>query len=251
MAELRLVASAADVMTIFNVADEIAQHTRGDGPKPGEPGWETLDALRADALIALITKGAAKVRPPAVNVTVDLPTLLGLQDNPAELAGYGPIPANLARLLAADGKWRRMILDPRTGDLLDLGHTAYQPTAGLARFVKTRDRTCTFPGCQRVADHGDLDHQRPYRDGDPANGGTDRANLHPPCKNHHVLKHKGRWTLRTNPDTGQRTWTSPTGHTYPIKPIDHRPDPAVAETPQTPETPEAPATTDVSDDCPF
>ena len=36
-------------------------------------------------------------------MTVDVPTLLGLQDNPAELAGYGPIPAELAHILAADG----------------------------------------------------------------------------------------------------------------------------------------------------
>ena len=103
----------------------------------------SIDALRSDALVALITQGAAIVKPPAVIVTVDLPTLLGLQDNPAELAGYGPIPAELARTLAADGRWRRMILEPQTGDLLDLGHTSYKPTADLSRFVKTRDRQCT------------------------------------------------------------------------------------------------------------
>jgi hypothetical protein len=229
MAELRLVGSAADVSTIFNVADAIAKQARADGPKQGEPGWVSIDALRSDALVAVITQGAAIVRPPAVNVTVDLPTLLGLQDNPAELAGYGPIPAPLARTLAADGRWRRMILDPQTGDLLDLGHTAYKPTTELSRFVKTRDRTCTFPCCQRAADHGDLDHQRPYRNGDPASGGTDRANLHPPCRNHHVLKHKGRWTLHTNTGTGRRSWKSPTGHTYTIEPIDHRSQSALVE----------------------
>ena len=179
-------------------------------------------------------------------MTVDLPTLLGLQDNPAELAGYGPIPADLARTLAADGRWRRMILEPQTGDLLDLGHSSYKPTAELARFVKTRDRTCTFPSCNRTADHGDLDHRTPLpRTATPHGGRTDRANLHPPCKNHHVLKHKGRWTLRTNPDTGRRSWTSPTGHTYDIEPVDHRSRTAVGETPKTP------TAKDVSDVCPF
>jgi hypothetical protein len=229
MAELRLIASAPEVMTIFNVADAIAQQARSDGPKQGEPGWLSIDALRSDALVALITQGGAIVKPAAVHVTVDLPTLLGLQDNPAELAGYGPIPAELARILAADGRWRRMILEPQTGDLLDLGHTSYKPTAELSRFVKTRDRTCTFPCCQRTADHGDLDHQRPYRPGDPESGGTDKANLHPPCKNHHVLKHKGRWTLHTNTETGRRGWKSPTGHTYTIETVDHRSEPATVE----------------------
>ena len=58
-------------------------------------------------------------------------------------------------------------------------------------------------------DHGDLDHQRPYRDNDPSSGGTDKANLHPPCKNHHVLKHEGRRTLHTNTDTGRRRGKAP------------------------------------------
>jgi Domain of unknown function (DUF222) len=245
MAELKLIASASDVMTIFNVAAAIAKQTRADGPKQGEPGRVSIDALRSDALVALITQGAAVVKPPAVNITVDLPTLLGLQDNPAELGGYGPIPAELARLLAADGRWRRMILEPQTGDLLDLGHNSYQPTVELSRFVKTRDRTCTFPSCQRAADHGDLDHQRPYRPGDPTSGGTDKANLHPPCKNHHVLKHQGRWTLHTNPETGRRSWKSPTGHTYHVEPVDHRSEPAVDETPETS------TTKDVPEACPF
>jgi len=250
MAELRLIASASEVMTIFNVADAIAKQTKADGPKQGEPGWLSIDALRSDALVALITQGTAIVKPPAVHVTVDLPTLLGLQHNPAELAGYGPIPAELARILTADGRWRRMILEPQTGDLLDLGHTSYKPSAELSRFVKTRDRQCTFPCCQRTADHGDLDHQRPYRPGDPNSGGTDKANLHPPCKNHHVLKHKGRWTLHTNTETGRRSWKSPTGHTYNVEPVDHRSEPAVDETPEPPATPDVPDV-DASDVCPF
>ena len=123
-----------------------------------------------------------------------------------------------------------MILDPQTGDLLDLGHRSYQPSAALARYVKTRDRTCPFPSCSRAADpHGDLDHRRPYRPHHPQGGGTDRANLHPPCKNHHVLKHHGKWTFTTDQQTGAHTWTSPTGHTYPVEPIDHRREPAVVE----------------------
>ena len=32
-----------------------------------------------------------------VQVTMNLETLLGLRDDPAELHGYGPLPANLAR----------------------------------------------------------------------------------------------------------------------------------------------------------
>jgi hypothetical protein len=70
-----------------------------------------------------------------VTTTLHLPTLLGLQEHPGELAGYGPLPPDLARELAADAKWRRLIYEPHTGRLLDLGHTSYQPSETLARHV--------------------------------------------------------------------------------------------------------------------
>ena len=72
--------------------------------------------------------GAPDCPPPAkipalVQITMDLETLLGLRNNPADLHGYGPLPANLARLLAADADWQRFIQDPLTGAPLDLGRT--------------------------------------------------------------------------------------------------------------------------------
>jgi len=93
---------------------------------------------------------AATGQPPRSRSTSPstFPPCLGLQDNPGELAGYGPLPAPLARTLAADGRWRRMIVEPQTGALIDLGHRSYQPSAELARFVKTRDRSCIFPHLQ-------------------------------------------------------------------------------------------------------
>jgi hypothetical protein len=223
MAQLSLKASATEVMAIFNAADAIARQLKADGPARGTTGWQPIDALRADALVHLITGCGAPNQPVTVNVTIDLPTLLGLQDNPAELAGYGPLPAPLARRLAADGRWRRMILEPQTGALLDLGHSSYQPSDELARFVKTRDRACVFPTCNRVAKHCEIDHDQPYRTRNPKAGGrTDRINLHSRCGNHHVIRHKAGWIPRPNPATGHTTWTSPLGKQYTVAPEDHR-----------------------------
>jgi hypothetical protein len=213
MAELHLITSAAEVMAVYQAADAIAQQANTAGAD-----FTPIDARRADALVALITGKAQAGRPVGVNVTIDLPTLLGLQHNPAELAGYGPIAASLARALAADGKWRRMILDPHTGALLDLGRTAYRPSEALSRYIKTRDRICTFPTCNRNAERCEVDHRHPYT----AGGRTDRDNLEPLCKPHHTLKHKVGWTLRSDPTTGGGSWTSPTGHRYEIEPEDHR-----------------------------
>ncbi len=105
---------------------------------------------------------------PAIQVTIALSTLLGLDDQPGELAGHGPIPAPLARHIAADptSTWRRLITDP-TGNLLDYRTTTYRPPANLTRFVTARDQTCTFPGCRRSAQRCDLDHQIPASAGGP------------------------------------------------------------------------------------
>src|SRR5579859_7426871 len=82
----------------------------------------------------------------APQVFVAFSTLTGADDQPGELAGYGPIPAALARALAFDptGTWRGVLTD-HSGALLDTGRRTYRPPAALDRFVRTRDRTCRFP----------------------------------------------------------------------------------------------------------
>ena len=222
MAELHLVSTAADVKAAFNAADAFAASI----PKKDADGKHIpIFARRADALIAMVTgtSGASggTSRPAAsVQVTMDLPTLLGLRDNPAELAGYGPIPASAARALAADGKWRRLVYEPLTGALLDLGKTSYTPSAALDRFIRARDAYCSFPSCNQPAHRCEVDHTCPYDCG--PEGRTDRANLGALCEGHHILKHKADWLLRRNRISHEATWTSPTGHTYPVAHQDHR-----------------------------
>ena len=140
--------------------------------------------------------------------------------NPAELAGIGPIPAPLARLLAADSTWRRLVTDPVHGHLLDYGTTTYTPPRALRNYVITRDRTCRFPGCTQPADHADLDHTTAWT-GTPVGGTTSATNLHTLCRRHHRLKTHHNWTVTTsnNPTTSNRhpdtlTWTSPRGKHY-------------------------------------
>jgi hypothetical protein len=69
-----------------------------------------------------------------------------MDDLPGELDGYGPIPAALARAIAADrsGTWRRLLTDP-TGVLTNSSRT-YRPPTELAEFVRARDRTCNPHG---------------------------------------------------------------------------------------------------------
>ena len=64
----------------------------------------------------------------------------------------------MAREIAADGVWRRLVTDPLSGTLLDYGRTTYHPPAGLADFVSARDVYCRAPGCRRRAVDAELDH---------------------------------------------------------------------------------------------
>ena len=151
-----------------------------------------------------------------INVIVDLPTLLGFAENPAELSGYGPIPATLARELATSHGWRRFITDPLTGELLDVGREKYSPPQALVDFINARDKTCRFPGCTRAAELADIDHAIPWDEG----GKTSRENLGVLCRRHHRLKTHGGWKISSNAD-GSCTWISPYGKEYfvPAHPI--------------------------------
>jgi hypothetical protein len=156
-----------------------------------------------------------------VRVTVGLSTLLGLDQLPGELAGYGPIPADDARELASHGTWRRLITDPVTGALLDYGTTRYRPPPHLADHVITRDQTCDFPSCRVPAHRCDLDHRVPF-DPETGTGATSAENLGARCRTHHNLKASPGWTLARDSD-GTITWHTPTSHTY------HRPSAPVSE----------------------
>ncbi|MGH8777181.1 MAG: DUF222 domain-containing protein [Jiangellaceae bacterium] len=175
-------------------------------------------------------------RGPRILVTVAATTLLGLDDQPGELAGYGPIPAGLARQLAAgpDATWRRLLTDPVSGVLLDYGITVYRPPPSLVRHVVARDQVCAFPGCRQPAERCDLDHRERFPDGP-----TCADNLGPLCRHHHRAKTEGGWSWRRAPD-GTITWTAPTGHEYeaPTPPvldagrdIDHDGDARMTATP--------------------
>ncbi len=155
-------------------------------------------------------------KPISINVTIDLPTLLGVAENPAQLTGYGPIPASLARELAADGNWQRFITDPRSGELLDLGRKSYRPSQYLVDFLLARDRTCRFPGCRYPAHRSDIDHVTPWDEG----GKTTPENLGALCRRHHRLKTHGGWKV-TSASDGSCEWISPTGKHYlvPSRPV--------------------------------
>ena len=215
---------AADAQIVMNSIESFIRAANAEQGSDAKSDPRSSDMKRADALTAIASaylSSAAEIvtphrRPISVNVTIDLPTLLGLAENPGQLAGYGAIPASVARELAADGKWKRFITDPQTGNLLDYGRQSYEPPQALIDFLIARDRTCRFPGCRRSAALSDIDHAQSWETG----GHTSPDNLGALCRRHHRLKTHDGWNVESRAD-GSCTWTSPLGKIYltPARPI--------------------------------
>ncbi|WP_430647557.1 DUF222 domain-containing protein [Agromyces sp. GXS1127] len=211
------------------VAGTDADSGRGTG-STADPDPRTPDQLRADVVRDLLLHGvppvgdafhvaAAGIRP-TVHVTVPVMTLLGHDDAPGELDGYGPISPEVARELAAHApSFTRLLTHPVSGTVLDVDRASYRPPADLARWLRVRDETCRFPGCNRAAIGCDLDHSEDWADGNP----TAFYNLAHLCAAHHHLKHQTSWSLRHRED-GAIEWRSPAGRLHVTEPAMHIPD---------------------------
>lgn len=197
----------------------------GDSRDPADPGSglghprdpadpRSLDQRRADVLTDLILHRPAGAGEPVgeVAVIVDLATVLGAADNPAGLPEGLPVPAEVAREIAADRSWRAWITGP-DGTVVATSARTYRPSASLARLIRAREPHCRMPGCRNP--RTDLDHTVPF----PA-GPTDHENLHALCRRHHRMKHGTRWRLTNHPDG--YTWVTPAGishHDSPHPPL--------------------------------
>ncbi|MGH9252430.1 MAG: DUF222 domain-containing protein, partial [Acidimicrobiales bacterium] len=230
MASLLLRMPAEDAAAFWTAIDAAARRIQSTN----RDDRRTLDQARADVLAGLgwsallaghlgcCDPGCAHVhqrlgsrrgRPATVNVTVAYTTLIGVDDQPAHLEGYGPIGADVARRIAAHGTWRRILTDPVSGAVLDVGRQRYTPPADLADHVIVRDQSCRFPTCTHPAQGCDLDHTDPYEQG----GATAAGNLGPLHRGHHNDKTHHNWQLE-QPEPGRFVWTAPTGHRYDVDP---------------------------------
>ena len=120
------------------------------------------------------------------------------------------VPALTAWALAAGGTWRRLVTDPASGTVVDVGRARYRPPAGLADLVRARDRACVFPTCQTPAERCDIDHLTAWSQG----GTTSLDNLATLCEAHHRLKHTPGWALTRDQASGILSWHTPDKTVY-------------------------------------
>ena len=220
----------AEIVGTLRAPDAIALNARldelADTVCPRDP--RTKDQRRADAAGALAAgadrlaclcgrdecaAGSAEAVASAVVITVlaERAVLDGQSDIPGYVEGYGPIPAEAVRDLATHAK-QRTVRHPGDGP----AEPRYRPSTALAEFVRMRDLTCRFPGCDVPAAQCDIDHSVPW-----PYGPTHASNLKCLCRFDHLMKTfypgPGGWSDVQFPD-GTVTWTSPTGHVWTTKP---------------------------------
>jgi hypothetical protein len=193
---------------------------------PADP--RTKAQRRADALSALAARATAMpcacgspdcpaskqdatVGDVIIHVLAEAATVSGDSTAPGYVPGFGGLSAEAVRQLATSAKLRPVVHPKNSAP-----EPRYRPSAALADFIRCRDLTCRFPGCDRPAEYADIDHTVPW----PL-GPTHPSNLKLLCRIHHLLKtfYSGPngWQDRQEAD-GTVIWTSPTGHTYTTKP---------------------------------
>ncbi len=88
-----------------------------------------------------------------------------------------------------------------------LDSNSYVLPRRLARFIKARDLTCTFPGCRRLARDCQSDHLVPW-----PQGPSTARNTSSECTHHHRAKH--HYFTVTRQADGSLRWDTPLDRSY-------------------------------------
>ena len=194
----------------------------------GSGGWDAVIVIPHDVATTTETQPETEAPTEAATEPDRAP-----ERQLAEIPGLGPVLPDTAREILAHARTvTRLLIDPTTGEVLDVTaplpgpaaratdtdpHTwlrqlerlpvrglpsstsSYRPSPRLRRFVTARDRCCVFPGCTRPAIRCDLDHRTAW-----PHGPTSPENLHALCRRHHRAK-QAVFTVLRLPD-GTTRW---------------------------------------------
>jgi hypothetical protein len=104
---------------------------------------------RADCTARAMRDSAAAA---VIHVLAEQSTVEGTGQGPGYLPGFGILPAESVREIAADATVVPLQVPG------DAAERRYRPSAKLAAFLRFRDLTCCWPGCDRPVDKADIDH---------------------------------------------------------------------------------------------
>src|SRR5918998_1453647 len=229
--EIALHATASQLETIVRAYRSVLEVELGDGSEEHrrrfvrcEHDEEDLDPeaierftpSNADALV-LMARTAIEHGPAEgaggehqVVVHVDAATLAHDDEGACELEHGPALPPETARRLGCDASVVRIL--ERDGRPLSIGRKTRTLSPALKRALRSRDRTCRFPGCGR---HRFLHahHIHHWAQG----GHTDLSNLIQLCSHHHRLVHEGGYAVERR-GGGRVRFRRPDGQAVPAAP---------------------------------
>ncbi|MER7434413.1 HNH endonuclease [Pseudonocardia alni] len=173
-----------------------------------EPLTRTRGQVLADTLVERVTgQATATAVNLEVQVTVPVQALLDpTSPLPAEIPGFGPVPADLLATPEGAKSLRRLLTDQ--GIVIGGDSRRRTFTGLLATLVKARAQNrCTEPYCDAPVRH--LDHI--HRDAD--GGRTELDNGRGVCEFHNHVREQPGWQVFRAPD-GIAVTVTPTGHRY-------------------------------------
>jgi len=147
----------------------------GKSTKAAKPGKAAMPGKAGNPARVFTRQG----RRPHLSITLGLGTLAGLDDLPGALAGFGAIPAGLARSIAASAATINALLtNPETGTITAAGALTYRPTQELRDHIAAIRNVCQFPSCRQPTWRCDNDHLETFNHQHPERGGeTSLSNL--------------------------------------------------------------------------
>lgn len=171
--------------------------------------------IMADTLVERVTgQATASAVPIEVHLVMSDGALLGDDDTPARVDGFGPVPAPYARQWLSDpdsAAWvRRLFTSPVDHTLVAMDSTRRTFAGGLRRFIGLRDQSCRTPWCDAPIRH--VDHPRRFADG----GTTTAGNGQGLCEACNHAKEAVGWRARASGRTVETV--TPTGHRYRSRP---------------------------------
>ncbi|MFJ5956150.1 HNH endonuclease [Paenarthrobacter sp. NPDC092416] len=223
---------APDTMTyltaLLPVAQGVAAYaalTRQAASARSTADTRTHGQVMADTLVERLTGTPGGISRVDIQLVMTDRTLLQGDSEPARLAGYGILPAQWARQIAAERPdeperetgpdpefsvfLRRLFTAPGSGELLAMDSKARFFPPGMRRFIEARDDTCRTPYCDAPIRH--IDHIIPWHNGGP----TTLANGAGLCEACNHTKETPGWSVKPQPGSRHTlNVTTPTGHTY-------------------------------------
>jgi hypothetical protein len=189
MSRLSAELPVATGVAVFKSLSDAADSARAEG----DP--RSRHQVMADTLAERLLGSTGGVVPVEIELVVSDEVLLGAREDAAYVAGFGPVPAEVARevvKLAGErglATVRRLYRSPASGQLVAMDSRSRRFRGGLARFIRLRDQVCRTPWCDAPIRH--TDHPEPVA----AEGETSRENGEGLCEACNYAKETSGWSF--------------------------------------------------------